>query len=57
LERRISKTKDMYASGVHCMRELANTLRQQSMMDSEQMVLNMSALAISVDNVWNISNF
>ncbi|TVU47517.1 hypothetical protein EJB05_07121 [Eragrostis curvula] len=50
LERRISKAKDMYASGVQCMRELANTLRQRSITDSEQMVLNISAHAVSVDN-------
>ncbi|KAK3151235.1 hypothetical protein QOZ80_3AG0243380 [Eleusine coracana subsp. coracana] len=50
LERRISKAKDMYASGIHCMRELANTLRQRTIMDSEQMMLSISAHAVSIDN-------
>uniref|UniRef100_A0A0A9FUF8 GSVIVT01025610001 n=1 Tax=Arundo donax TaxID=35708 RepID=A0A0A9FUF8_ARUDO len=50
LERSIAKAKDMYASGVRCMKELANTLRQRSIIDSEQMRLNISAHAIAVDN-------
>ncbi|CAL4913850.1 unnamed protein product [Urochloa decumbens] len=50
LERRIAKAKDMYASGVQCMKELADALRQQSIVDSEQMRLNLSSHAISVDN-------
>ncbi|KAF7042129.1 hypothetical protein CFC21_051812 [Triticum aestivum] len=50
LKRRIAKAKDMYTSGVQCMNELVNTLRQQSITDSEQMKLNISSQAIAVDN-------
>ncbi|OEL12845.1 Kinesin-like protein KIN-5B [Dichanthelium oligosanthes] len=50
LKRRIEKAKEMYVSGVKCMKELANTLRQQSIIDSEQMRLNISTHAIAVDN-------
>ncbi|KAJ1297715.1 hypothetical protein BS78_01G398000 [Paspalum vaginatum] len=50
LERRIAKAKDMYISGVQCMKEFSNTLRQQSIIDSEQMRLNISTHAIAVDN-------
>ncbi|XP_062210790.1 kinesin-like protein KIN-5B isoform X2 [Phragmites australis] len=50
LERRIAKAKDMYVSGVQCMKELANTLKERSIIDSEQMRLNISAHAIAVDN-------
>jgi len=46
----------MYASGVQCMKELANTMRQQSIIDSEQMRQNISTNAIAVDNVWNNRN-
>lgn len=47
----------MYVSGVQCMKELANTMRQQSIIDSEQMRQNVSTNAIAVDNVWNNRNF
>ncbi|EER95074.2 kinesin-like protein KIN-5B isoform X2 [Sorghum bicolor] len=50
LEKRIAKVKDMYVSGVQCMKELANTLREQSIIDSEQMRQNISTNAIAVDN-------
>ncbi|PAN50296.1 hypothetical protein PAHAL_9G510800 [Panicum hallii] len=50
LERRITKAKDMYVSGVQCMKELADTLRQRSIIDAEQMRLNISTHAITVDN-------
>ncbi|VAI06846.1 unnamed protein product [Triticum turgidum subsp. durum] len=50
LKRRIAKAKDMYTSGVQCMNELVNTLRQRSITDSEQMKLNISSQAIAVDN-------
>ncbi|KAL6649688.1 hypothetical protein ACP70R_013912 [Stipagrostis hirtigluma subsp. patula] len=50
LDRRIAKAKDIYASGVQCMKELANTLRQRSIINSEQMWLNISAHAVAVDN-------
>lgn len=50
LERRITKAKDMYASGVQCMNELASMLRQRSITDSEQMKLNISSHAAAVDN-------
>jgi kinesin family protein 11 len=51
LERRIAKAKDMYVSGIQCMKELADTLRQQSIIDSEQMRLNISTHAVTVENV------
>lgn len=51
LERRIAKAKDMYASGVQCMNELASMLRQRSITDSEQMKLNISSHAAAVDNL------
>uniref|UniRef100_A0A453ICS5 Uncharacterized protein n=1 Tax=Aegilops tauschii subsp. strangulata TaxID=200361 RepID=A0A453ICS5_AEGTS len=51
LKRRIAKAKDMHTSGVQCMNELVNTLRQRSITDSEQMKLNISSQAIAVDNV------
>ena len=47
----------MYTSGVQCMNELVNTLRQQSITDSEQMKLNISSQAIAVDNVCNNRTF
>nr|CAB3496316.1 unnamed protein product [Digitaria exilis] len=50
LEKRIAQAKDIYVSGVQCMKELANTLRQRSVMDSEQMRLNISTHAIAIDN-------
>ncbi|KAM3314117.1 hypothetical protein ACQJBY_033149 [Aegilops geniculata] len=50
LKRRIAKAKDMHTSGVQCMNELVNTLRQRSITDSEQMKLNISSQAIAVDN-------
>ncbi|CAL4938806.1 unnamed protein product [Urochloa decumbens] len=50
LEQRIAKAKDMYVSRVQCMKELADTLRQQSTIDSEQMRLNISTHVIAVDN-------
>uniref|UniRef100_A0ACD5WX50 Uncharacterized protein n=1 Tax=Avena sativa TaxID=4498 RepID=A0ACD5WX50_AVESA len=50
LEGRITKAKDMYASGVQCINKLANTLRQLSITDSEQMKLNISSHAIAVEN-------
>ncbi|CAD6210663.1 unnamed protein product [Miscanthus lutarioriparius] len=50
LERRIARVKDMYVSGVQCMKELAHTMRQQSIIDSEQMRQNISTNAIVVDN-------
>ncbi|KAM0887609.1 hypothetical protein ACQ4PT_028906 [Festuca glaucescens] len=50
LERRIANAKDMHASGVQCMNELANTLKQRSITDTEQMKLNISSHAIAVDN-------
>ncbi|XP_066353038.1 kinesin-like protein KIN-5B [Miscanthus floridulus] len=50
LERRIARVKDMYVSGVQCMKELAHTMRQQSILDSEQMRQNISTNAIAVDN-------
>ncbi|CAM0872560.1 unnamed protein product [Alopecurus aequalis] len=50
LERRITKAKDMYASGVQCIYEHINTLRQRSITDVEQMKLNVSSHAIAVGN-------
>ncbi|CAN6295557.1 unnamed protein product [Urochloa humidicola] len=50
LEQRIAKAKDVYVTGVQCMKELADTLRQQSITESELMRLNISTLAIAVDN-------
>lgn len=50
LEKRITKAKDMYASGVQCLYQLINTLRQRSITDSEQMKLNISSHAIALDN-------
>ncbi|KAG2552842.1 hypothetical protein PVAP13_9KG495300 [Panicum virgatum] len=50
LERRIEKAKNMYVSGVQCMKELADTLRQQSIIDAEQMRLSISTHATTVDN-------
>ncbi|RCV45384.1 hypothetical protein SETIT_9G449500v2 [Setaria italica] len=50
LERRTAKAKDMYVSGIQCMKELADTLRQRSIIDSEQMRLNISTHAIAVEN-------
>ncbi|KQK22297.1 kinesin-like protein KIN-5B isoform X1 [Brachypodium distachyon] len=50
LETRITKAKDVYASGVRCMNELAKTLGQQSITDCEQMKLNIASHAIAVDN-------
>ncbi|ONL96694.1 Kinesin-like protein KIN-5B [Zea mays] len=50
LERRIARAKDMYVSGVQCMKELANTMRQQSIIDSEQMRQNISTNANAIGN-------
>ncbi|KAM0930774.1 hypothetical protein ACQ4PT_000698 [Festuca glaucescens] len=50
LERRIANAKDMHASGVQCMNELAKTLKLRSITDSEQMELKISSHAIAVDN-------
>ncbi|KAL6907643.1 hypothetical protein ACP4OV_002682 [Aristida adscensionis] len=50
LEERIAKAKDIYASGVQCVKELANALRQRSIINSEQMLLNVSAHATAVEN-------
>lgn len=51
LERRIARAKDMYVSGVQCMKELANTMRQQSIIDSEQMRQNISTNANAIGNI------
>jgi hypothetical protein len=46
----------MYVSGVQCMKELANTMRQQSIIDSEQMRQNISTNANAIGNVRNNRN-
>jgi hypothetical protein len=51
MERRIANAKDMHASGLQCMNELAKTLKLRSITDSEQMELNISSHAIAVGNV------
>jgi kinesin family protein 11 len=51
LERRIAKAKDMYVPEIQCMKELADTLRQQSIIDSEEVRLNKSTHAVTVENV------
>ncbi|KAF0904224.1 hypothetical protein E2562_032999 [Oryza meyeriana var. granulata] len=50
LERRIEKAKDIYASGVQCMNELANSLHQRSIVHSEQMGLNILSHATRAAN-------
>ncbi|KAL5209439.1 hypothetical protein ABZP36_005062 [Zizania latifolia] len=50
LERRIAKAKDLYASGVECLNELANTLHQRSIVHSEQMSLNIVSHATAAAN-------
>lgn len=50
MERRIANAKDMHASGLQCMNELAKTLKLRSITDSEQMELNISSHAIAVGN-------
>uniref|UniRef100_A0A0D9Z5H1 Kinesin motor domain-containing protein n=1 Tax=Oryza glumipatula TaxID=40148 RepID=A0A0D9Z5H1_9ORYZ len=64
LERRIAKAKDIYASGVQCMNQLANTLHQRSIAHSEQMGLNILShatraanfLAVMVSEAEQVSN-
>ncbi|KAL5218644.1 hypothetical protein ABZP36_019328 [Zizania latifolia] len=50
LERRIAKAKDVYASGVQCLNELANGLHQRSIVHSEQMSLNILSHATAAAN-------
>uniref|UniRef100_A0A0D9VSL0 Kinesin motor domain-containing protein n=1 Tax=Leersia perrieri TaxID=77586 RepID=A0A0D9VSL0_9ORYZ len=50
LETRIAKAKDIYASGVQCMNELAKTLHQHSTVHSEQMGLNILSHATRAGN-------
>uniref|UniRef100_J3LMJ5 Kinesin-like protein n=2 Tax=Oryza brachyantha TaxID=4533 RepID=J3LMJ5_ORYBR len=50
LERRIAKAKDIYASGVQCMNELANILHQRSIVHSEKMGLNILSHATRAAN-------